>query len=179
MTQTDQRKLGRRIRELRKDIGLTMQQLAEKVGVNYTTIYRVETGKVSPSVVLLSEIAHQLGHSIVTLLKDDRAQLNIIKSENQPVVESEKMQLRLLVPKGLIDEEISISLGKAETGVFVDRHKTEGFELAYIIKGTCEFTYGSDKHELREGDLVYFDGTVWHSVMASEPLEFLAIYFRQ
>ena len=81
MTNTDQRKLGRRIRDLRKDIGLTMQQLAEKVGVNYTTIYRVETGKVSPSVVLLSEIAHQLGHSIVTLLKDDRAQLNIIKSE--------------------------------------------------------------------------------------------------
>ena len=117
MASTDRSKLGRKIRELRKGIGLTMQQLAERVGVNYTTIYRVETGKVSPSVVLLSDIAHQLGHSILTLLQEERAQLTVIKSSEQPVVESEKMQLRLLVPKGLIDEQISISLGKARPGV--------------------------------------------------------------
>ena len=49
-----------------------MQQLADMVGVNYTTIYRVETGKVSPSVVLLSEIAHRLGRSIVSLLETIR-----------------------------------------------------------------------------------------------------------
>ena len=179
MSRTDQRKLGRKIREFRKEIGLTMQQLAEKVGVNYTTIYRVETGKVSPSVVLLSEIAHQLGHSIVTLLQDERAQLTIIKSHEQPVVASEKMQLSLLVPKGLIDDRISISLGKAETGVFVDKHKTGGFELAYMLSGKCVFRYGNEEYELEEGDLVYFDGKVWHSVMATEPLEFLAIYFRE
>ncbi len=50
MENEDQKQLGLKIRELRKKKNLTMQQLA-MVDVNYTTIYRVETGKVSPSVV--------------------------------------------------------------------------------------------------------------------------------
>jgi transcriptional regulator with XRE-family HTH domain len=178
MSESEQSRLGRRIRELRKDRGLTMQQLSKMVGVNYTTIYRVETGKVSPSVVLLSEIAHRLGHSVVTLLQDERSQLTVIKTENQPVVDSDKMSLRLLVPQGLINDKISISLGKAEVGEFVSRHTTDGFELAYIIRGKCVFRYGGEDHELDEGDLVFFDGRTWHSVSAVEPLEFLAIYFR-
>ncbi len=179
MLEPDRQQLGRKIRELRKERGITMQQLAELVGVNYTTIYRVETGKVSPSVVLLSEIAHHLGSSIVRLLEEKRGQLTLIKRADQPVVHSEKMSLRLLVPHGLIDDKISISLGKTNVGDVIGEHVTEGFELAYIIKGKCVFRYGGQDHEMGQGDLVYFDGRVWHSVVAIEPLEFLAIYFRQ
>jgi len=46
-----------------------MSQLAERVGVSYITIFRIETGKVSPSVVLLSEIAHSLGEPIKCVLR--------------------------------------------------------------------------------------------------------------
>lgn len=178
MRETVQVQLGRKIRELRKERRLTMRELADLVGVNYTTIHRVETGQVSPSVVLLSEIAHHLGHSIVSLLKEDRSRLTVIRSQDQPVVKSDKMSIRLLVPQGLINDQISISLGKARVGEFVGKHTTEGFELAYIIRGKCVFTHGRDDHELLQGDLVYFDGRIAHSVVAAEPLEFLAIYFR-
>lgn len=178
MPQSIQHNLGRKIRELRKMRGLTMQELADLAGVNYTTIYRVETGKVAASVVLLSEIAHHLGHSIVSLFEDKRSHLTLIRADTQPTVTSEKMTLRLLVPQGLINEQISISLGKAQIGEFVGRHKTEGFELAYIIRGKCIFRYAGQDHHLTEGDLIYFDGREWHSVVAEEPLEFLAIYFR-
>lgn len=155
-----------------------MKQLAELVGVNYTTIYRVETGKVSPSVVLLSDIAHQVGHSITSILDNKPAQLTIIRAGTQPVVDSDKMSLRLLVPQGLVDDKISISLGKGDVGEFVSKHKTDGFELAYIIRGHCIFTHAGEEHELFEGDLIHFDGRAWHSVTALSPLEFLAIYFR-
>lgn len=178
MHRPDKQKLGRKIREIRKDLGLSMQQLAETVGVNYTTIYRVETGKVSPSVVLLSDIAHHLGRSVTSLLEEDRNQITIIRSEDQPAVASEKMSLRLLIPKDLINEKISISLGKGGPGEIIGSHLNPGHELAYIIKGRCLFKYGDTDHELREGDLVYFDGRVGHSVVVQEPLEFLAIYFR-
>lgn len=175
---TSEENLGQRIRAMRKENGLTMAQLAQRVGVNYATIHRVETGKVSPSVVLLSEIAHCLGHSIVSLLQEERDRLHIIRAVDQPEVESEKLALRLLVPKGIVSDKISISLGKAKKGDFVSRHKTDGFELAFMIRGSCIFRYGAQDHKLNEGDLVYFDGREWHSVHAVEPLEFLAIYFR-
>jgi transcriptional regulator with XRE-family HTH domain len=178
MPRSDQQKLGRKIRELRKEQGLTMRQLAEMVGVNYTTIYRVETGKVSPSVVLLSDIAHHLGRPITSLLEEEQPRLTIIRLEEQPVVASEKMGLRLLAAKGLINEEISISLGKGGPGEIIGKHQTPGYELAYMIRGRCSFNYGGKDYQLNEGDLVYFDGKVWHAVVAQEPMEFLAIYFR-
>jgi transcriptional regulator with XRE-family HTH domain len=178
MTRTDQKKLGRKIREIRKELGLTMHQLASKVGVNYTTISRVETGKVSPSVVLLSDIAHYLGQSITSLLAQEPPRCRIIRSEDQPEIDSNKMALKLLVPRGVVDESFSISLGKGGPGEIVGLHETPGYEMAIIFKGRCIFRYGETDHELKSGDLVYFDGRVPHSVLAQEFLEFLAIYFR-
>jgi transcriptional regulator with XRE-family HTH domain len=178
MATPEKENLGRRIRAIRKELGLTMAQLAEQVGVNYATIHRVETGKVSPSVVLLSEIAHCLGQTVVSLLQDDTSRLHVIRATEQPLVESEKLAIRLLVPKGVINDRISLSLGQGQEGEIVSRHKTEGFELAYILGGKCIFTHGGQEVVLEKGDLVYFDGKMWHSVYALEPLEFLAIYFR-
>ena len=177
MTTSDQVRLGRRIRALRKERGLSMNQLAEMVGVNYTTIHRVETGKVSPSVVLLSEIAHYLGHSIVSLLDEERAQIKFIRAEEQPEVESDLLNIRLLVPKGFVNDNISLSLGKAKVGECVGKHTTEGYELAYILEGSCLFKYGGQDFVMKAGDLVYFDGGVFHAVEALEPFVFMAIHF--
>ena len=63
--------IGFRIRDLRKKKGLSMNQVADKVGVSYITIHRIETGKVSPSVVLLSEIADCLGEPITVFFEQD------------------------------------------------------------------------------------------------------------
>ncbi len=171
--------LGNKIRAIRKKRGLTMKQLAAEVGVAYLTISRVETGKVSPSVALLGEIAQCLGKSVVSFLDDEREDLVLIRGKNQPVVESEKLRLKLLVPQGIINDRISISLGTADPGEIIDRHKTIGHELAYIIRGKCDFIYDGVRHELHQGDVVYFNGNIDHSVKALKKLEFLAIYFRQ
>lgn len=171
-------KLGNKIRSIRKGHGMTMQQLADRVGVSYLTIFRIETGKVSPSVALLSEIAQSLGSSIVSLIEDEQKDLVLIRGENQQVVESDKLRLKLLVPQGIINNQISISLGTAGPGKIIGRHKTDGYEFAYIIRGKCLFVYGGVQHELNQGDLVYFNGEITHSVTALEKLEFLAIYFR-
>jgi len=51
--------------------------------------------------------------------------------------------------------------------------------MSYIIKGKCLFKYGNEEHEMKKGDVIYFSGETVHSVIALEPLEFLAIYFRE
>jgi transcriptional regulator with XRE-family HTH domain len=37
--------VGERIKELRKNAGLTQQQLADKIGITYIQVGRYETGK--------------------------------------------------------------------------------------------------------------------------------------
>lgn len=170
--------IGTRIREARKTMGLTQKQLADMVGVSYLTIYRVETGKVSPSVALLSEIADCLRKSITSFLRQEQDRLTLIREKEQAEIESERLKVRLLVPKGLINDSISISLGKARKGEFVGSHTNEGFELSYIVRGKCIFKHGSKEYKMNQGDLAYFDGSVNHSVVALEPLEFLIMQFR-
>ena len=173
-----ERNLGNRIRQARKRSGLTMNQLAELAGVSYLTIYRIETGKVSPSVSLLTEIAHHLNEPITKFFEKGENRLTLIRAENQPQIESQKLSVKLLAPRGLINNSLSVSLGQAGKGEFVGKHITEGYEISYIISGECVFKHGKKEYRMKKGDLVYFDGRVPHSVVALESLEFLLIYLR-
>ena len=50
-----------RIEQLRKDQGMTQQQLASSLGVSRQTIISLENGKYSPSILLAYNIAHMFG----------------------------------------------------------------------------------------------------------------------
>ena len=41
-------------------------------------------------------------------------------------------------------------------------HEHPGIELLYVLSGRLELSAREDKHELAEGDAIYFDATVPH-----------------
>jgi len=41
-------------------------------------------------------------------------------------------------------------------------HEHPGVEFLYLLSGRLELRVGADKHELSEGDAIYFDSTVSH-----------------
>jgi transcriptional regulator with XRE-family HTH domain len=170
--------VGNKIRLARKKLGLNMKEFSRRVGVSYLTIYRVETDKVSPSVALLSEIAHHLGEPIVNFFNEEQ-QITVVKAGTAPMIGSGKMDLELLIPKGVISNKISVTLGRTQPGEFVSKHSHNGFELTYQLKGAAILKYRSKEFEFKEGDLVYFDASVEHSVTALNRNEFLSIYFRK
>ena len=102
-------KVGNKIREARKKLGLNMKEFARRIGVSYLTLYRVET----------------------------------------------------------------------DGGEFISDHSHKGFELAYQILGKTLFPYGKEDREINEGDLLYFDSSITHSVTALGHAKFLTIYFRK
>lgn len=53
----DPEKIGLRIKKLRKENGLTREQLAEKINISTTHLYRLETGISTGSMDLIVEIA--------------------------------------------------------------------------------------------------------------------------
>lgn len=169
--------VGNRIRELRKRSRLSMKQLAEKVGVSYLTIYRIETDKVSPSVTLLNDIASHLNYPLSSFFDQKAKEVVHIKADKQPVIASEKLQLKLLAPRGFINENIAISFGKAEKGEFISKHTNRGAELVYVTKGKGIVKSSNKEYELNTGDLIYFQGETPHTVIALEPHEFIIIHF--
>jgi len=169
--------VGSRVRELRNRVGISMKELAKRVGVSTLSIYRIETGKTSPSVALLSDIAQCLNYPISSFLTSSDKKAVLIKANEPQVIEGDNLELRLIAPRGVIDKNISITVGKAGKGEFVSKHKHVGYEVAYVLKGSCLFRHGNKEYELREGDFLYFDSTIPHSVTALEPHEFFGIHF--
>lgn len=68
----DQVKTGKFIAELRKEQGLTQEQLGEKLGVTNKTVSRWETGSYMPPVDVLLELSRVLSVSINELLSGER-----------------------------------------------------------------------------------------------------------
>lgn len=53
-----------RLREWRERRGLSLRRLAEGAGVNWTTVHRIETGRLSPTVAMLEKLAEALAISV-------------------------------------------------------------------------------------------------------------------
>jgi transcriptional regulator with XRE-family HTH domain len=67
------KRVGNRIRDLRKKKGLTMAELgADRRGRIYFEkqyVWKMETGRVTPSLIALAHIARRLGTTLVSLLR--------------------------------------------------------------------------------------------------------------
>ncbi|MFP4036141.1 MAG: cupin domain-containing protein, partial [Desulfobacteraceae bacterium] len=66
-----------------------------------------------------------------------------------------------------------------EPGEFVSKHAHSGYELTYHLKGSVLFRYGDKEYKVGEGDMLCFDSSVEHSVVALEPHEFICFYLRK
>ncbi|MGE3335526.1 MAG: helix-turn-helix transcriptional regulator [Rhodospirillaceae bacterium] len=66
----DMRKLvGRNLKRLREDRGLTQEAFADKVGFSQQYLSGLENGKRNPTVITLYEIAKALGVSVEDLVR--------------------------------------------------------------------------------------------------------------
>ena len=122
----DQIKAGAFLKDLRKEKGITQEQLAEELGVSGRTISRWETGKNMPDISLLVEIAEFFDVSIPEIIKGERKSENMeeevkevaetmsdyAKAEKEELVKS----IRNMSIIGLIALAVYMTL--RETGVY-------------------------------------------------------------
>ncbi|MFB3885170.1 MAG: helix-turn-helix domain-containing protein [Thermodesulfobacteriota bacterium] len=173
-------KVGPKIRIERKKRGLSLEQLAHKVNISPMTLQRIETGKSSPSVVLLTEIANHLNKSVHSFLEDPETQkLPIcIKQKNQLSVSSPMLKVKVIGPRKMIADNIVVTFGELRKGKSVDLHSNPGKEFSYIIKGKWEFRQDNQRILLETGDSILHDATKEHSISAIEKCQFFSIYIK-
>ena len=173
-------KVGPKIRIERKKMGLSLEQLAHKVNISPMTLQRIETGKSSPSVVLLTEIANHLKKSIHSFLEDpETTNLPIcIKQKNQLSISSPMLKIKVIGPRKMIADNIVVTFGELRKGKSVDLHADPGREFSYVLEGKCEFRQDSQKILLEPGDSIFHNARKEHSILAIEKLKFFSIYLR-
>jgi transcriptional regulator with XRE-family HTH domain len=172
--------VGNEIRIERKKAGLTLQQMARKVGISPMTLQRIETGKSSPSLVLLSEIASTLNKSIYSFVKEKNGQ-NLpvhIKRKDQISMSTPVIKFRVIGPKRMIGKNIVVTLGENKKGKSVDPHTNSGKEFTYIIEGRCQFKQDGQTILLEAGDSIFHNARIEHSITATDKFKFFSIYMK-
>lgn len=168
--------IGTKIRIERKKSGLTLHQLAKKVGISPITLQRIETGKSSPSVVLLSEIAQQLNKPIHSFFEERDKPFICIKRKNQRSISSPMLKIKIIGPRNMIKNNIVVTYGELKKGKKIDSHTNKGIEFNYNIEGKAELKLNGQSYFMEAGDSSAFDARLEHSVTALEKLKFFGIY---
>jgi len=178
--------IGRRIRALREERNVTLEQLAGESKLTKGQLSRIENGKVSSPVSTLTRIAAALGVAPGELFSSQRPQSHavLVKKEARRVIAGrgsklghtyESLAFDLPFEKDFEPYLMIIEEKKIDPRQNVFRHP--GQELLFMLDGSMDYRHGSETFHLTPGDSLYFDGSIAHGPVAifSPPVRFLSI----
>jgi transcriptional regulator with XRE-family HTH domain len=172
--------VGKRIKSLRESKLISIEEMADRSGLNVEQIIRIEENKELPSLAPLIKIARVLGIRLGTFLDDDDALGPVISrkekyketisfSTNQETSRTHMDYFSLSADKpGRHMEPFIIQVAPREEGSDFILSSHEGEEFIYSLEGSFEISYGTDTYVLNEGDSIYYDSIIAHHVHAAD-----------
>jgi transcriptional regulator with XRE-family HTH domain len=173
--------LGKRIRKLRVQQRLTLQDVGDKCGFTKGLLSKIETGKVVPPVATLVKIAQTLGIKVSTLIEDndDAATVYTTKKEAEENFTRTRVGYSIFpFATNHIDKKMQPFLFVARKGEVVEHRVSHvGEEFLYVIEGEMKFKVGNIEYTLKQGDGLYFNALEEHGVMpVSEEVRYLDVF---
>lgn len=174
-----------RIRALREDMDLTMQEMADATGRSVAEYADMESGAQDLSFTFLYRCAERLGVDMIELLTGEGPHLTgysiVHAGEGLAIKRREGFEYRHVAPtfKGKRAEPFVVTApylaDEQDRPIHLSTHA--GQELDYIISGRLKFAYEDHVEELSAGDTVYYDSGRGHGMIAigGEPCTFLAV----
>ena len=180
--------VANRIRSLREDLGLSLEDMAEATGRSAQEYEAQESGEKDFSFTFLYKCAQKLGVDVVEILTGETPRLKgyeltrkgkglSIKRRSgfeylhQAPFFLDKLCEPFVVTAPYFEEE-------QDKPIHLSYHA--GQELDYIISGHLRFAYEGYVEELGPGDTLFYDSGRGHGMVATggEPCVFLAIVLK-
>jgi transcriptional regulator with XRE-family HTH domain len=155
--------VGKRIRELRKRKGFTLQELSELVGLSVSYLSQIENGQVNLNINNLESIGRALETPLIRFFTaDNNGEISVVR----------RMQRRWF-NLGENAAESPLVTAKSNIEIFVIRLEPasdtaqesvhQGEEFSYIIRGNVRVILGGvDIYDLQEGDVIYYKSDIPH-----------------
>ncbi len=159
------------MRELRKQKGLTLVEIAEKTGVAQATLSRIETGVMIGTIESHAKIAEVIGVGLSELYQDidDRASKTAYVNEEDQrkgTVHSKNVKITLLTQQAG-DKKITPILIELGAGTETEKEKKErGIEkFIWVQEGSVKVKLEKEEFDLKSGDTFYFDASYPHQIV--------------
>ena len=185
--------IGKKIKKLRQEKGLTLQELSEKTGLSKGLISQIENEQVSPPISTLMKIANGLNVEISYFFEQDEPTEKITVVRKNERISSGRRGIKGNINIGYSYELLAHKRPhkhmepflvtfepKERDDVIMFNH--EGEEFHFVLEGKLEMI--TEDHEpiiLEEGDSLYFDSSIPHGFRGLEgkPANTLTIVFQK
>ena len=152
--------IAKRVRDLRKARGYTLEELADSSGVSRSTISLIERKETSPTAAVLGRLADALGVTLAALFSDE-----LQKSEQQPLAQRSDQQVwtdpasgyvrRHVSPRGFASPielvEVVFPPGKSVAFENVARSVVT-HQQVWVLEGEMQVRVGEMTWQLKTGD---------------------------
>jgi transcriptional regulator with XRE-family HTH domain len=173
--------LPKKIRKLRKEQKMTLNNLAVKSGLSSTYLSQIERGLSNPSIGVLKKIADAMNTNLVSLMGFDEAggetkETELQKKDEKKVAVVKNDRRKMLVyPGGLRKAflltpdlrrkmEVLLTYEEPQQKAEEDWYQHEGEEFGLILEGRYEVTVEDRTYILEEGDSIYFQSQLPHKM---------------
>lgn len=159
-------RISARIRRWREDASLTLQDLATRSGLATSTVQKVETGQMIPSVAVLLKLAHGLGRRPTELIREGDSDLDValVRAADRDRIGHEKSMLVERLSGDLSQPSLEmwrIHLQPGASGGAPVHY--EGEEIVVCERGAVTFTVDGDDVVLQAGDSLHFKAHLPHA----------------
>ena len=157
--------LGGRLRELRKQKGLSQRELAARAGLTNGMISLMETNKVNPTVSSLLKVLDAIPMSVVEFFQSEPPdQKQVFFGEDEMTdIGSNNVVLKLVGGK-VAGRQIAVLHETYQPGTDTGREMMshKGEEGGFVVRGEIEVTIGRQTRLLKPGEAYYFTTTMPH-----------------
>ncbi len=169
----DQRviQLGSRVRALRKERGLSLENLSAKSGVALATLSRMENGKGSGTFRTHQKLAEALGLSLSELyqnlqMEDAEAHLLEPRSEEAETFTYDEKASAILLAKQASTKQMLPQMIVLEPGgkTALEQYSLGTERWLFGLKGGVEVMVSSKSYKLLEGGTLYFKASLPHRI---------------
>ncbi|UCC65546.1 MAG: cupin domain-containing protein [Anaerolineae bacterium] len=172
--------VGRHLRALRHERGLSLRALAELCELSPNTISLIERGATSPTVSTLHRLATALGVPITSLFAGPAEKVKAIltRADERPASGSASVVLESLgygLEEQACDPFVVNMKAGAGSGRQVMTHT--GHELVYCLRGQLDYEVAGEHYRLAPGDALLFHADLphrWHN-SSDHPAVFLLV----
>ena len=154
--------IGPVLRDLRKQQGMTLQDVATRAGLSVGFLSSLERSQTNASIATLQKLAKLYHTNFLSFFDDSEHASKLVRPAERKVLETEsgaRIELLALGQTMMETQFWRVAPGASSGGAY----DHEGEEFIYVIQGRFEIWLDETEHYLlRPGDSLYFPSTQSH-----------------
>jgi transcriptional regulator with XRE-family HTH domain len=153
--------IGGKVRQLRKQRNLSLEDLSQRSGVSATAIHKLERNGMVPTIATLMKLARAFNRPVSYFIDEDAESrpVSLVKLDERKPVLTSKQGLRLDGVSGPYGS-FHLAGAVAEVNPEADSGPKEmehpGEELVFLLEGELVFRVGGEEFALGPGDALHF-----------------------